>query len=132
MKEFMLLIRNQANHQDHWSTEKHREFLVNCASYIDSLSREGRLLSAQPMVREGTVVSGTKGFWKDVPFNESNEIIVGYYHILANDLNEAIAIAKGNPEFEYGKSARIEVRPLKMKEEETGLLYPGHIASAAL
>jgi hypothetical protein len=51
-------------------------------------------------------------------------VIVGYYHILAEDLNHAIALAKGNPEFEYGTTARIEVRPVKMKEESTDFVYP--------
>jgi len=51
-------------------------------------------------------------------------VIVGYYHIKANDLDQAIAIAKGNPEFEYTHTARIEVRPIKMKEETTEYLYP--------
>jgi hypothetical protein len=36
----------------------------------------------------------------------------------------SIAISKLNPEFEYGKSARIEVRPIKVKEESTGFVYP--------
>ena len=45
-------------------------------------------------------------------------------HILAEDLDDAIAIAKGNPEFEYGTTARIEVRPIKMKEETTSYIYP--------
>jgi hypothetical protein len=66
----------------------------------------------------------TEGEWRDKPFNEGREIIVGYYHILAEDINDAIAIAKGNPEFEYGTTARIEVRPIKMKEEDTGFVYP--------
>ncbi|MGD0209522.1 MAG: YciI family protein [Desulfomonilia bacterium] len=63
-------------------------------------------------------------YWKEGPFNETKEVIVGYYHILAEDLGDAIAIAKGNPEFEYGTTARIEVRPIKMKEEDTGFVYP--------
>ena len=49
---------------------------------------------------------------------------VGYYHIFANDIKEAIEIAKENPEFEYVPSARIEVRPVKMKEEKTEYVYP--------
>jgi len=47
---------------------------------------------------------------------------VGYYHILANDIDEAIAIAKENPEFAYVPSATIEVRPAKMKEEKTNFV----------
>jgi hypothetical protein len=50
------------------------------------------------------------------------EVIVGYYQILAEDLDDALAIAKGSPEFEYGATAKIEVRPIKSKEESTGFV----------
>ena len=40
------------------------------------------------------------------------------------DRSEAISLAKENPEFEYSASAKIEVRPVKMKEETTGFVYP--------
>gem|GEM_PF-2480677 len=49
---------------------------------------------------------------------------VGYYHILANDLDDAIRIAMEYPEFEYVPSASIEVRPIKAREIETGFVYP--------
>jgi len=93
-------------------------------AYIDTLMKKGNLKSAQPLVREGKMISGTPGAWKDGPYNETKEIIVGYYHILANDLDEAIAIAKANPEFVYNKTAKIEVRPIKMMEESTSYIYP--------
>jgi len=124
MKEFMLLIRNEIDHQASWSSEQHQQFLKKCEDYIGNLTKAGKLISAQPLVREGKIISGSKGAWKDGPFNETKEIIVGYYHVLAEDLNDAIAIAKGNPEFEYGTTARIEVRPIKTKEEGTGFVYP--------
>ena len=124
MKEFMLLIFNKIDHQSGWSEERHQQFLKSCESYINKLKNAGNLKTAQPLLREGVIVSGSSGNWKEVPFNESNEVQVGYYHILAKDMNEAIEIAKGNPEFEYGTSARIEVRPIKMKEESTNFLYP--------
>ena len=124
MKEFMLLIRNEIDHQAAWPPERHKQFVEKCMIYIEGLTKAGKLKSAQPMVREGTMVSGSKGAWKEGPFNEHKEVIVGYYHILANDLNDAIAIAKQNPEFEFGKTARVEVRPIKMKEENTGFVYP--------
>jgi hypothetical protein len=124
MKEFMLLIRNEIDHQASWPPEQHQQFLKKCEDYIGKLTKEGKLKSAQPLVREGKIISGSKGAWKAGLFNETKEVIVGYYHILAEDMNEAIAIAKENPEFEYGKTARIEVRPIKMKEESTDYVYP--------
>ena len=123
MKEFMLLIRNEINHQAAWPPEKLQQFIKKCEDYIGSLKKEGKLISAQPLVREGKMISGSKGTWKEAPFHESKEVIVGYYHILADDIDEAVAIAKRNPEFEYGTTARIEVRPIKIKEASTGFVY---------
>lgn len=41
-------------------------------------------------------------------------------------MSEAIEIAKGNPEFEYGTTARIEVRPIKTQENTTSFVYPNN------
>jgi len=125
MQEFMLLIRNEMDSKSHFTPERHKEFVSQCEVYIGNLQKEGKLISAQPLIREGTIISSSQGDWKQIPFNENKEVQVGYYHIRANDINDAIEIAKGNPEFAYTSTARIEVRPLKTKEEVTGFAYPG-------
>ena len=124
MKEFMLLIRNKINHQDEWTNERLQEFLKKCEVYILNLKNNGKLISAQPLIREGKIISGKSGAWKVESFNENDEVQVGYYHIFAKDMEEAISIVKDNPEFEYGSSARIEVRPIKTKEVATNFVYP--------
>ena len=124
MKEYMLLIRNEMDHQTSWSADKHQSFLKACETYIKKLLLQNNLISAQPMVREGTIISGTKEHWKLASISDQKLVQVGYYHILANSIEEAIEIAKGNPEFEFSSTATIEVRPLKMKEEKTGFTYP--------
>lgn len=124
MKEFMLFIRNEGDAKADLSAEQHQQFLNACEVYIEKLKKNGNLKSAQPIVREGKIISGTPGDWKEGPYNETKEIIVGYYHILAENLDDAIAIAKENPEFAYTKTARIEVRPVKMMEESTAYVYP--------
>jgi len=124
MQEFMFLIRKQTDSAQTLSSEKHLQFLKACEDYIDHLKKEGKLISAQPIERKGVILSYSAGTWKETPFNETSEVIGGYYHILANDLDEAIGIAKSNPEFEYNPGTRIEVRSLKMKEQNTGFVYP--------
>ncbi|PSL46518.1 hypothetical protein CLV51_103498 [Chitinophaga niastensis] len=124
MKEFMLLIRNEGDQKTGLSPEQHQLFLKDCEIYIEKLVKKGALISAQPLIREGKMISGTPGAWKEGPYHEGSEIIVGYYHVLAEDIEAAIAIAKGNPEFAYSKLAKIEVRPVKMKEASTGFEYP--------
>jgi hypothetical protein len=124
MKEFMFLIKNKIDHKAEWPEAQHQEFLKKCEVYIGKLRAENRLISAQPLIREGLIISGKSGSWNESPINETGEVQVGYYHIFAKDLDEAISIAKGNPEFEYGTTARIEVRPIKTKEVTTGFVYP--------
>jgi hypothetical protein len=125
MKEFMFLIHNDGADKEGLSPVKHQQFLNDCKSYINELKREGKLISAQPLIREGKIISGTPKAWTVSPFNQLQEVQVGYYHILAKDIDEAIDIAKKNPEFYYSNTAKIEVRPVKMAEETTGFIYPG-------
>lgn len=124
MKEFMLLIRNRIDHQAAWPPERHEQFVRKCMDYIAGLTNEGKLKSAQPLERQGRMISGSKDSLNHGPFSDTDEVIVGYYHILAKDIDDAIAIAKRNPEFEYSTTARIEVRPVKVKDESTGFVYP--------
>lgn len=124
MKEFMFFIRKSTDSKLSLAADQHQQFLKGCENYIEDLKSKGRLISAQPIERNGKIISGKPGNWSEAPFNESREVIGGYYHILADNLEEAIEIAKANPEFQFNKGTRIEVRPIKMKEESTGFVYP--------
>ena len=64
---------------------------------------------------EGTIVTSPKGKLKDGPFNETKEVIAGYFLIEAENMAEAITIAKRNPVLENEK-ARIEIRSIKIME----------------
>jgi hypothetical protein len=126
MKQYMLLIYNDIEKEHGMSPDTYIEFLNAVGTYIEGLMKNGNLIGAQPLMTEGVMISGKPGAFKDGPFIESKEVIVGYYHILANDLDEAKAIAKGNPELAYKHTvnARIEVRPIKAIEEKTNFNYP--------
>jgi hypothetical protein len=76
--------------------------------------KSGKLKSAQPLDMEGVIISGTPGKLKDGPYNETKEVIAGYFLVEAANLEEAVQIAKANPVFEDGTGARIEVRPIKI------------------
>ena len=111
----MLLIRTEGDHLAAMSPEQQQHHVQKIGNYIGKLMQEGNLKGAQPLEMNGTMIRGNKGVFKDGPFSESKEVIVGYFHIAAKDLVEAIAIAKANPVFEAGE-ATIEVRPIKTME----------------
>lgn len=123
-KEFMLYIRNAGDAKAALPADEHLKFIKQCEVYIGQLKAENKLISAQPIVREGFIISKSNSGWTREPVDPTKEVQVGYYHIVANDMEEAIEIAKQNPEFAFVPSATIEVRPIKTKETETSFVYP--------
>jgi hypothetical protein len=123
-KEFMLYIRNSGDAKAALTAEEHLKFIGQCEVYISQLKSRNKLVAAQPIIREGFTVSKTGSGWQKIPVDPSREVQVGYYHIMAETMDEAIEIAKQNPEFAFIPSATIEVRPIKTKEEQTDFIYP--------
>lgn len=115
MNQFLFLIRTEGDHLEDLSPEDQKEHVQKVGGYIGKLMEEGRLKSAQPLEMEGTIITSPKGKLKDGPYNETKEVIAGYFLIEANNIQEAIAIAKENPVLE-NENARIEVRPIKKME----------------
>lgn len=124
MQEFILLVRNTGDGKAHMDHATHTRFLKACETYIGSLVANKNLISAQPMAREGRKITGNTGAFAENPYSGGPEQLVGYYLIRAQNMDEAMAIAKRNPEFEYVTGASVEVRPLKMVEQSTEYLYP--------
>jgi hypothetical protein len=124
MKEFMLYIRNEKDAKKTLTPEKHLAFIKKCEVYINDLKSRNKLISAQPLDREGLILDKTEKGWNEANIDSYPDVQVGYYHIYADDLEDAVMIAKNNPEFEYVPSATIEIRPVKTKETDTGFVYP--------
>jgi len=115
MKEFMLFIRSEENRKASLSPEQLQQHIEKIGGFIKRLSDEGRMKSAQPLEMDGRILSYKNGAIIDGTYNETKEVISGYYHLLAKDLNEAVEITKGDPRFEEG-IWRIEIRPIKKVE----------------
>src|SRR5258708_4821676 len=115
MKEFLLLIRSESDHWEKMSPEQQQQHIVRAGQYIQKLTDEGKLIGAQPLTMNGLMLQKENGIFKDGPFVESKEVIGGFFHIKANNLNEAMEIAKANPAFD-GPGGRIEIREI-MKAE---------------
>ncbi len=116
MKEFMLFIRSEEQPKADLSPEQLQKHVEKIGNYLRRLTEKGHMKSAQPLETEGKILASKNGTIIDGPYNETKEIISGYYHILAKDMDEAIAIAKQDPRFEEDFNWRIEVRPIKKVE----------------
>ena len=115
MKEFMVFIRNEGNQVVNLSPEQQQAHVQKVGAYIKGLFEAGKMKAAQPLEMEGMIIAQEQGKFIDGPFNETKEVISGYYHIIAKDLDEAVEIGKADPRFEDG-DWRLEIRPI-MKVE---------------
>ena len=111
MNDFLLILKTQGNVWTDLSPEQLQQHLVHGGAYIGKLLQEGKLKSANPVDKGSRLVSGSAGALKDGPFNESKEVVAGYFLITAENMDEAVAIAKANPIFN-DIPTRIEVHPM--------------------
>ena len=78
-------------------------------AWFDELVDQGKIKRGQRLRSEGRTI-GRKSAIIDGPFGESKEAIGGYWFVLAQNLDEATQIVKGNPCLDHGKL--VEIRPL--------------------
>lgn len=112
MKDYLLIIRTEGDVWTSLSAEQLQQHIERGTAYIGKLIKDGILKSAQPLDKGSRVVTESNGILKDGPFNESKEVIAGYFHIVARDIDEAVAVAKANPIFK-DIPTKIEVHPMK-------------------
>ena|SRR5438876_2053252 len=107
--EYMLLFRG-AQWDKGLSPEEIQKIMGHWNGWLERLTVQGKVKAAQPLERDGKIVSGKGRTVADGPFAESKEAIGGYFLLQLGDFNEALEIAKECPALEYGVT--VEVRPV--------------------
>jgi hypothetical protein len=108
--EYMLFFRGP-----HWhkglSSEELQQVMNKVVAWFEGLRERGKMKAAQPLGAVGRIISGkSHGMIADGPFVESKEAVGGYLLLEADDLDEAIEVAKSIPTLKYGVT--VEVRPI--------------------
>jgi hypothetical protein len=111
MKDYLLIIKTEGNVWTDLPPEKLQKHLEQGTAYIGNLIKEGKLKNANPIDKGSRIITENNGVIKDGPFNETKEVVAGYFHIIANDTQEAVEIAKANPIFKDIRT-KIEVHPM--------------------
>ncbi len=97
--EYLLLIRGT-----HWnqglSPAELQRVMTDFYAWVDGLVQSGVHRGAQPLMEEGTLVSGPNG----------QTVTAGYFLLAVPDIGEAVRRAQACPILAYG--AQIEVRPV--------------------
>jgi hypothetical protein len=111
MKDYLLIIKTEGSVWTDLSPEQLQKHMEHGSAYIGKLMKEGKLKNANPIDKGSRIVTESKGTLKDGPFNESKEVVAGYFHITVADIDEAVAVAKANPIFK-DIPTKIEVYPM--------------------
>ncbi len=111
MKDFLLILRTEGSVWSDLSPEQLQKHMEHGMAYIQKLMTEGKLKNASPVDKGSRIVTESNGVMKDGPFNETKEVIAGYFLIAAKDIDEAVEIAKANPIFK-DIPTKIEVHPM--------------------
>lgn len=113
MKEFLLLIRENADYGD-LSVEDMQADIQEHIKWVETLVENGNFKDGNPLDSTGATLKD--GITTDGPYVETKECVSGYYFLLANSLDEAKELAKGCPDLKRG--ATLEIRRIINTDEE--------------
>ncbi len=111
MKDFLLILKTEGSVWTDLSPEQLQKHMEHGNAYIGNLVKTGKLKNANPVDKGSRIVTESNGIMKDGPFNETKEVVAGYFLIAAEDIKEAVEIAKANPIFK-DIPTKIEVHPM--------------------
>jgi Uncharacterized protein conserved in bacteria len=118
MSEYLLLFRggDDGRTTSQKSPEKWQAHMQKWMQWMTQLTEQGKFVGAQPLKAEpGKVLKGKNKVITDGPFMEGKEMVGGYLICKADNLQQAIDIAKGCPIFEHDGNVEVrEIGELKM------------------
>jgi hypothetical protein len=92
------------------SADERRQALREWNAWCDDLAGSGILQQGSPLYPEARIVGGRGKSAIDGPFAEAKELIGGYFIIHAADMDEAVVLAEGCPNLQFGMA--VEIRPV--------------------
>jgi hypothetical protein len=112
MEKFMYIFHGGSDvAPEMQSPEAMQKHMQKWFAWVEKLQKEGRYEGGEPLEPRGKIISGSKRVVTDGPFAEGKELVGGYFIIKAKDLDEAVALTKDYPDFDF--NGRVEVRPVQ-------------------
>jgi hypothetical protein len=111
MKEFALIFRTSTDNSFRPTPAQMQEMLTSWTNWMGGIAAKDKLLdkgsrmgiSGSKTIAPGNVIT-------DGPYTEIKEFINGVMYIRAEDIDEAVELAKGCPMLQGG--GKVEIRPL--------------------
>ncbi len=108
MKEFALVFRRDSSN-DPLTVDQDKDLTRQWENWLADLVAKGKFIPGKRLGRDGKVLRGS-GMVTDGPFVEMKEQLGGFMCMLADNIEEATAFARGCPILAVNGS--VEVRPV--------------------
>lgn len=109
--QFLLLLR-QPHEGPHPTPEEMQQIMGRFMAWMKGLSAAGAVVASNGLEDTGKILRGPRGgSVSDGPYVEAKEIVGGYVLISADNLEQAVKIARDCPGLDYRMA--VEVRPVK-------------------
>ena len=106
MEKFMLIFHGGMS--PNASPEQMQAQMGKWMAWIDKLAKTDQYVAGEPLLPGGKLVSGKDGKTvTDGPYTEGKEVVGGFFIINAKDMDEAIALTKDYPDFDYNGSVQV-------------------------
>lgn len=106
--EYLLVFRNTGWHKD-LSSKEIQQNMARFTEWFERLNNAGVFKGGGPLGHNGKTLAGRNAV-TDGPFAESKEAIAGFFLIRADNLEQAVEVAKDCPGLQFGQT--VEVRAM--------------------
>ena len=123
MKEFMMIFRNDKTETgEKPSAEQMQAVMNHWQNWIGDIAAQGKYVGTNRLYAAGSKTLKPGNVVMDGPYAEVKEIVGGYLIVKADDLDEAVEMAKSCPNLQYG--GNVEVREvLSMNVDSTSSTF---------
>ena len=109
MEKYMFLFAG--GDASHLSNEDMQKHMQKWFAWVEKLTKQQRYVSGESLLPAAKKIVGPKKIVTDGPYAEGKEVIGGYFVVYANDMNEAVEMAKDCPDYQFG--GVVEVREVQ-------------------
>lgn len=114
MKDFMMIFFGDDYEDMGLSPEQIQGRMGKWFAWNEQMKANGVEANGNALKAPGKHMSGADAVVTDGPFMEGKELIGGYYVFKAKDMDAAVEVAKGFPDFDLGST--VEVREVMVFE----------------
>jgi hypothetical protein len=106
MEKFMFIF--EGTQSGKLSPELMQEHMGKWMAWIEKLRKANQYVAGEPLLPGGKLVSGPRGkSVTDGPYTEGKEVVGGFFIINANNIDEAVELAKGCPDLDQGSKVQV-------------------------